>query len=103
MNEYYCQQIAEAKSLLLVDDDPTFCEVLGAALDKRGFSVRIAHAVHKALALAGQALPAYAVIDLVMPEGSGLDGEHKNGGAVPAEISRSTGLDRRTVRKYTAS
>ncbi|MDQ3959122.1 MAG: hypothetical protein M3255_02255 [Pseudomonadota bacterium] len=30
-------------------------------------------------------------------------GEHKNGGAVPAEISRSTGLDRRTVRKYTAS
>jgi len=56
-----------------VDDDATFCEVLGAALSKRGFAVQIAHNVDDALCLAEACPPDYAVADLKMPGPSGLD------------------------------
>jgi len=59
-------------SLLLVDDDPTFCRVLAQALEKRGFAVTVAHGVEEALKTALQAAPEYAVVDLKMPGPSGL-------------------------------
>lgn len=59
-------------SLLLVDDDPTFCQVLSQALTKRGFAVRLAHSVDEALCAIGDDPPEYAVIDLRMPGPSGL-------------------------------
>lgn len=59
--------------LLLVDDDETFCVVLGAALSKRGFAVQIAHNVDDALCLAEVCPPEYGVVDLKMPGPSGLD------------------------------
>jgi two-component system response regulator RegA len=49
--------MTELPSLLLVDDDVTFCQVLCRALVKRGFSVSVAHSVEQALPLA-QANPA---------------------------------------------
>lgn len=66
-------QALETKRLLLIDDDPTFCEVLGTALRAHGFCVRIAHAVREGAALAEREPPDYAIIDLVMPQGSGLE------------------------------
>lgn len=54
-------------SLLLVDDDATFCQVLARALEKRGFAVSVAHDV---AAVANP--PEYAVIDLKLPGPSGL-------------------------------
>jgi len=59
-------------TLLLVDDDTTFCAVLGEALERRGYYVRVAHDVNEGLALATQESPEYAVIDLKMPGSSGL-------------------------------
>jgi two-component system response regulator RegA len=59
-------------SLLLVDDDLTFCQVLARALDKRGFVVSVAHDVAAAIQLALDHPPEYAVIDLKMPGPSGL-------------------------------
>jgi len=59
-------------SLLLVDDDPTFCRVLAKALEKRGFAVAVAHDVDQALQAALQTPPEYAVVDLKMPGPSGL-------------------------------
>jgi ActR/RegA family two-component response regulator len=59
--------------LLLVDDDETFCAVLGEALEKRGFAVRIAHNVPDARRLAEAEAPHYAVVDLRMPGPSGLE------------------------------
>ncbi|MFZ5501982.1 MAG: response regulator transcription factor [Pseudomonadota bacterium] len=64
--------IEERASLLLVDDDVTFCKVLGAALAKRGFSVTVAHSVEQALPLARTDPPEYAVIDLKMDGAPGL-------------------------------
>lgn len=62
----------EQASLLLVDDDATFCLVLGQALEKRGYKVTIAHSVEEATPLALENSPEYAVIDLKMGGASGL-------------------------------
>ena len=50
-------------SLLLVDDDATFRQVLSRALEKRGFAVSSAADVDIAIALAAENPPEYAVID----------------------------------------
>ena len=62
----------EKPSLLLVDDDETFCTVLSRALEKRGFDVTIAHNVEQALPLAKNNPPEFAVVDLKMDGASGL-------------------------------
>lgn len=62
----------EQASLLLVDDDTTFCQVLGKALEKRGFTVTVAHSVEEAIPLAAANPPEYAVVDLKMNGVSGL-------------------------------
>ncbi|HKB61087.1 MAG TPA: response regulator transcription factor [Gallionellaceae bacterium] len=54
----------ETPTLLLVDDDATFCMVLGRALEKRGFAVTVAHSVEDALPVARAAPPEYAVVDM---------------------------------------
>lgn len=60
-------------TLLLVDDDETFCRVLAGALESRGFAVRTAYDVPQGLALAEAEPPEYAVVDLKMPGPSGLE------------------------------
>lgn len=62
----------ELPSLLLVDDDVVFCEVLGRALQKRGFDVTVAYSVEMALPIAQENPPEYAVVDLKMGGASGL-------------------------------
>lgn len=59
--------------LLLVDDDELFCQVLAQALYKRGFKVHVAHNTEDGLQLAKELVPEYAIIDLNMPGGSGLE------------------------------
>lgn len=63
---------SEHPSLLLVDDDETFCMVLQQALEKRQFEVHVAHDVDSGIALAEQVEPEYAVIDLRIGHESGL-------------------------------
>lgn len=62
----------EQPSLLLVDDDATFCGVLGRALEKRGYAVTVAHSVEDAAPLVQANPPEYAVVDLKMGGASGL-------------------------------
>ncbi|GFO71065.1 two-component system, response regulator RegA [Bathymodiolus japonicus methanotrophic gill symbiont] len=59
--------------LLLVDDDLTYCSVLKSALEKRGFSVSVAHDVKNGLTLAEQIEPEFAIIDLRIGHESGLE------------------------------
>ena len=66
------QSLTENASLLLVDDDATFCHVLCRALGKRNFAVTVAHSVEQALPLALSNPPEYAVVDLKMDGASGL-------------------------------
>lgn len=67
------ENTGDRPSLLLVDDDDTFCQVLSAALERRGFAVKVAHDVAEGLAAAESESPEFAVIDLKMPGPSGLD------------------------------
>ena len=63
---------AESVSLLLVDDDITFCKVLSAALARRGFAVTVAHSVEQAIPVAKNNPPEFAVVDLKMGGAPGL-------------------------------
>lgn len=62
----------ESYSLLLVDDDATFCHVLSRALVRRGFNVSVAHSVEQAVPMAQANPPEFAVVDLKMEGASGL-------------------------------
>lgn len=62
----------ENPSLLLVDDDETFCRVLQKALTRRGYAVTVAHDVAAAMAVAEANPPEFAVVDLKMSGASGL-------------------------------
>lgn len=64
--------MTDNRHLLLVDDDATFCRVLARSLGKRGFSVSQAGNTQQARQRAREQTPDYAVIDLNMPEESGL-------------------------------
>ena len=61
------------KSLLIVDDDKPFCDRLARAMASRGFTARTANGVAEALAQIEASPPAFAVIDLRLGDGSGLD------------------------------
>ena len=61
------------KSLLLVDDDEPFLRRLAKAMEKRGFQVEMAGSVAAGKAIATARPPAYAVCDLRLEEGNGLD------------------------------
>ena len=64
---------AEDLSLLIVDDDRPFLSRLGRAMETRGFVVRMAESVAEGLAEIGRAAPAFAVIDMRLGDGNGLD------------------------------
>ena len=59
--------------LLLIDDDETFLTRLARAMEQRGFAVRTAHSVSAGMEMARTHPPAYAVVDLRLADGSGLD------------------------------
>ncbi|MGC3938033.1 ActR/PrrA/RegA family redox response regulator transcription factor [Roseobacter sp. EG26] len=65
--------LGEDKSLLLVDDDEPFLRRLAKAMEKRGFSVETAESVAAGSAIATARPPAYAVVDLRLEDGNGLD------------------------------
>jgi two-component system, response regulator RegA len=61
------------KSLLLVDDDKPFLTRLARAMEGRGFDVRIAESVAEGVAQVKRGAPNFAVIDLRLADGNGLD------------------------------
>nr|WP_280113171.1 ActR/PrrA/RegA family redox response regulator transcription factor [Roseivivax isoporae] len=65
--------LGEDRTLLLVDDDESFLRRLEKAMAKRGFSVETAGSVAGGTAIATARPPAYAVVDLRLEDGNGLD------------------------------
>ena len=68
------QKIADFadKSLIIVDDDNPLRDRLARAMEKKGFKVLQAESVQKGINLVKSSPPAYAVVDLRLGEGSGL-------------------------------
>ena len=65
-------QAADARTLLLVDDDERLRTRLARAFRERGLLVREAGDAAEALALAREDSPELAVVDLRLPDASGL-------------------------------
>ena len=61
------------KSLLIVDDDSPFRERLARAMEKKGFMVSQAEGVKKGLDLVKKQSPSFAVVDLRLNDGNGLE------------------------------
>lgn len=61
------------RHLLVIDDDTTFRRTLVRAMERRGFSVIDAETVAEGLALLDGHAPDYAIIDMRLADGSGLD------------------------------
>jgi len=63
----------EDKSLLIVDDDDPFRNRLARAMEKKGFSVKEAKSVSEGLKIAENTPSNFAVVDLRLEDGNGLD------------------------------
>ena len=63
----------EDKSLLIVDDDNPFRERLARAMEKKGFVVTQAESVKKGIDSLKLTKPAFAVVDLRLNDGNGLE------------------------------
>ncbi|HZE47420.1 MAG TPA: ActR/PrrA/RegA family redox response regulator transcription factor, partial [Xanthobacteraceae bacterium] len=61
------------RTLLIVDDDAPLCQRLARAMERRGFVVATADSVANGVAAATAQPPAFAVVDLRLGDGSGLD------------------------------
>jgi len=61
------------RTLLIVDDDAPLCQRLARAMERRGFVVSTADGVASGVAAASAHRPAFAVVDLRLGDGSGLD------------------------------
>jgi len=65
--------IGEQRSVLIVEDDRSFLQRLAKAMEQRGFAVTIAESVADGLVQAEQVSPAFALVDMRLGDGSGLD------------------------------
>lgn len=64
---------AAGPTLLVVDDDPAFRAAIASALERRGFVVTTAEHADAAAARARETVFEYALVDVRMPGGSGIE------------------------------
>jgi len=65
--------VPSERSLLIVEDDKSFLQRLARAMETRGFVVSTAESVADGLLLVEKAAPAFAVVDMRLGDGNGLD------------------------------
>jgi two-component system response regulator RegA len=61
------------RSLLIVEDDKSFLQRLARAMEGRGFNVTTAESVADGLTQLETSSPAFAVVDMRLEDGNGLD------------------------------
>ena len=61
------------RSLLIVEDDKSFLQRLARAMEGRGFAVTTAETVAEGLTQVDKVSPAFAVVDMRLGDGNGLD------------------------------
>ncbi|MCA9540342.1 MAG: response regulator transcription factor [Myxococcales bacterium] len=59
--------------ILLIDDEPAITESLAYALSRGGFTSKTAHTLADADAALAAEMPALIILDLMLPDGNGLD------------------------------
>ena len=73
MNDQMDTEPAVRKTLLLVDDEQSFLRVLARNMDRRGFTVYTAGSLAEAQTEATRYKPNFAVVDMKLGDGHGLD------------------------------
>lgn len=66
-------QAADGQVLLIVDDDKPFLSRLARAMSSRGFQVETAGSVAEGMSAIAKHPPAFAIIDMRLEDGNGLD------------------------------
>lgn len=66
-------ELPEDVSLVIVDDDVPFLQRISRAMEQRGFAVRTASSVTDGLQLIRENPPAFAIVDMRLDDGNGLD------------------------------
>ncbi|WP_020398371.1 ActR/PrrA/RegA family redox response regulator transcription factor [Kordiimonas gwangyangensis] len=61
------------KTLLIVEDDKAFRSRLALSMERRGFTVYAAEGVEEGAVLAAHNRPRFAVVDMKLQDGNGLD------------------------------
>jgi two-component system response regulator RegA len=67
------ENISAERSVLIVEDDHSFLQRLAKALEQRGFTVTTAESVADGLLQVEKVAPAFAVVDMRLGDGNGLD------------------------------
>lgn len=62
-----------SKRILIVDDEPQIGEVLSAYLAREGFATSVKMNVHDAMTAIEENAPDAMILDITLPDGSGLD------------------------------
>lgn len=65
--------VGENNNLLIVDDDRPFLQRLARAMESRGFAVQTAESVTEGMAKIKIGAPDFAVVDMRLNDGNGLD------------------------------
>jgi two-component system, response regulator RegA len=65
--------VSTERTLLIVEDDKSFLQRLARAMEGRGFLVTTAESVADGLLQVEKAAPAFAVVDMRLGDGNGLD------------------------------
>ena len=94
------------RTVLLVEDEAKLADVLAEQLGEEGFDVRRASSLRQALRLLDDLVPDVAVIDIGLPDGSGLDvlrrlrcgADRLDSGTPGARADRAHGGGRRPTR-----
>jgi two-component system response regulator RegA len=73
MAAFSLEDLGADRSLLILDDDEPFRRRLSRAMEKRGFEVTAVDSVAAGSTAASIRPPAYAVVDLRLEDGNGLD------------------------------
>jgi len=67
------ENVPSERTLLIVEDDRSFLTRLAKALEQRGFTVTTAESVADGLLEVERSAPAFAVVDMRLGDGNGLD------------------------------
>jgi two-component system response regulator RegA len=73
MSDEAVKAIPGERTLLIVEDDKPFLQRLASAMQARGFTVITAESVAEGLGHVEHAAPAFAVVDMRLGDGNGLD------------------------------
>ncbi len=65
--------MSEKKRILVVDDEPDFCSIVQANLEKEGFEVEVAYDGMDGLEKVKENPPDAIVLDVIMPEKDGYE------------------------------